>query len=80
MQSNFYLSLWFNYLVRKEFVSKLASDPKSCLSPNDSEISRKSESLLNTGVTYRELRDSKGYFYKSVICLTDKKLNLLFLF
>lgn len=49
-----------NSKVRKEFVTKLATDPKSCLSPNDSEISRKSESLLNTGVTYRELRDSKG--------------------
>ena len=46
--------------MRKEFVQRLATDPKSCLSPNDAEISRKSESLLNTGVTYRELRDSKG--------------------
>lgn len=49
-----------NILVRKDFLNRLASDPKSCLSPMDAEISRRCESLLNNSIAFKELRDSKG--------------------
>lgn len=49
-----------NTKVRKEFITKLANDPKSCISAIDTEIQRKSASLISNGLNFKELRDSEG--------------------
>ena len=49
-----------NSEVRKKFVSKLQLDPKMCLSPSDAEIQRKSELLLNSTKSFKDVKYSLG--------------------
>ena len=42
------------------FVDKLAADPRLCLSPQDAEIQRKCEQILNMQPQYKEIKESKG--------------------
>jgi hypothetical protein len=42
------------------FVEKLATDPRFCLSPQDAEIQRKCDLILNSSPIFKEMRESKG--------------------
>ncbi len=53
-------TLYIWKLDKKAFINKLATNPKLCLSPQDTEIQRRCESVLNSAVTFKELRDSRG--------------------
>lgn len=55
------LQLYFaNPSERKSFVQKLEKSPKLCLSPQDAEIQRKCDSILNSEITFKEMNGSIG--------------------
>ncbi len=63
-QSHFITDLSTNlchHKDRKEFMHKLTSAPKLCLSPIDSEIQIKCDHLLKTDM-FKSLLESKGFF------------------
>ncbi|RNA36639.1 hypothetical protein BpHYR1_016077 [Brachionus plicatilis] len=45
---------------RKLFVQKLEKSPKLCLSPQDAEIQRKCDSIINSEATFKEMNGSIG--------------------
>lgn len=52
-----------NMEVRKKFISKLQLDPKMCLSPSDAEIQRKTEILLNSTKSFKDIKYSMGDYF-----------------
>lgn len=55
----FVLSFYNNFKDRKAFVSKLSTNPKLCLSPQDAEIQRRCETILSAPV-FGEIGAWKG--------------------